>query len=155
VITLHLSTAARLSKALDVKLTTISAIAMCVCVVSLAASEARPEAAAAAAANAWLTLVDAGNYADSWSTAATLFREAVAQEQWQLQVARARAPLGALQSRQLASATLTHTLPGAPDGEYVVIRFATSFAHKAAAVETVTPMKDKDGTWRVSGYYIK
>jgi len=23
------------------------------------------------------------------------------------------------------------------------------------AVETVTPMKEKDGSWRVSGYYIK
>ena len=23
------------------------------------------------------------------------------------------------------------------------------------AVETVTPMKDEDGVWRVSGYYVK
>ena len=34
-------------------------------------------------------------------------------------------------------------------------RFESSFEHKASAVETVTPMKDADGTWRVSGYYIK
>ena len=25
----------------------------------------------------------------------------------------------------------------------------------ASAVETVTPMKDPDGEWRVSGYFIK
>jgi len=60
----------------------------------------------------------------------------------------ARAPLGALQSLQLRSAPL-------PDREYVVIQFASSFANKAAALETVTPMKDADGTWRVSGYYIE
>jgi DNA polymerase (family 10) len=27
--------------------------------------------------------------------------------------------------------------------------------HKKQAVETVTPMKEKDGSWRVSGYFIK
>jgi hypothetical protein len=31
----------------------------------------------------------------------------------------------------------------------------TSFENKKAAVETVTPMMDKDGIRRVSGYYIK
>ena len=37
----------------------------------------------------------------------------------------------------------------------MVIQFDAQFENKAAAIETVTPMKDKDGTWRVSGYYIK
>ncbi|MEW6584469.1 MAG: DUF4019 domain-containing protein, partial [Nitrospirota bacterium] len=46
------------------------------------------------------------------------------------------------------------SLPGAPDGEYVVIEFETSFENKKSAVETVTPMMDS-GKWRVSGYYIK
>ena len=47
------------------------------------------------------------------------------------------------------------SLPGAPDGEYVVILFKTSFEGKAEAVETVTPMRDADGEWRVAGYYIR
>jgi len=46
-------------------------------------------------------------------------------------------------------------MPGAPDGEYVVIQYETEFEKKASAVETVTPERDKNGTWRVSGYYIK
>jgi hypothetical protein len=46
-------------------------------------------------------------------------------------------------------------LPGAPDGEYVVFQFDTQFEHKRAAVETVTPMRDPDGSWRVSGYFIR
>jgi len=123
--------------------------------VSVSASDEHHEASAAAAALAWLALVDAGSYAESWNAAATRFRQAVTQQQWQSSAARARAPLGVLKSRELESATFEHTLPGAPDGEYVVVRFATSFANKAAAIETVTPMKDDDGTWRVAGYYIK
>jgi hypothetical protein len=135
--------------------TMICAVAACTCMATIAASDEHPEAAATTAAVAWLALVDAGNYAASWNAAATRFRNAVTQEQWQSSAARTRRPLGALQSRQLQSATFTHTLPGASDGEYVVIRFSASFANKAAAVETVTPMKDDDGTWRVAGYYIK
>jgi hypothetical protein len=53
------------------------------------------------------------------------------------------------------SASYQTSLPGAFDGEYVVIQFETSFENKKSAVETVTPMKDKDGRWRVSGYFIK
>jgi hypothetical protein len=47
------------------------------------------------------------------------------------------------------------SLPGAPDGEYVVIQFMSSFENKRFAIETVTPMKDKDAKWRVSGYYMR
>jgi hypothetical protein len=46
-------------------------------------------------------------------------------------------------------------LPGAPDGEYVVIQFETSFENKKSAIETVTPMIEINGGWRVSGYFIK
>ncbi len=47
------------------------------------------------------------------------------------------------------------SLPGAPDGEYVVIQYNTEFENKKVAIETITPMLDDDGKWRVSGYYIK
>lgn len=111
--------------------------------------------AAAEAAQEWLAIVDAGEYADSWTAAAELFRNAVAQEQWVQAVEGVRQPLGDMLSRELKSAKFTTSLPGAPDGEYVVIQFTTEFEHKASAVETVTAMKDADGTWRVAGYFIK
>lgn len=70
-------------------------------------------------------------------------------------VEKARSPLGRLVSRKLESAKFTHELPGAPAGDYVVIQYDTNFEKKSGATETVTPMKDKDGVWRVSGYFIK
>jgi hypothetical protein len=128
------------------------------CILAMASPAATsaegPEKAAESAALAWLALVDAGNYAQSWNTASTMFRQNVTQSQWQAAAANARGPVGALKSRTLSSATYARTLPGAPDGEYVVIQFTASFEHKAAAVETVTPMKDQDGAWHVSGYFI-
>jgi hypothetical protein len=66
-----------------------------------------------------------------------------------------RKPLGDLVSRKLKSAQRATSLPGAPDGEYVVMQFDTSFAAKKTAVETVTFTHEKDGSWRASGYYIR
>lgn len=114
-----------------------------------------PVAAAEAAARAWLVLVDHGSYAQSWSSAAKHFRDSVAQSQWESQVSAVRGPLGAVKSRRVASATFARSLPGAPDGEYVVIQYATSFEHKAEATETVTPTREADGQWHVTGYYIR
>ncbi len=117
--------------------------------------EAEKIQAATAAAEKWLALVDADKHEESWKEAAELFRNAITPEQWQQALKAARGPLGKLVSRKLKSATYETSLPGAPDGQYVVIQFDSEFENKKVAVETVTPMLDKDGQWRVSGYFIK
>jgi len=110
---------------------------------------------AATDAGAWLEVVDGADYALSWQEAAAFFREAISEAQWEASLKTVRTPLGKVLSRKVLSAEYATSLPGAPDGEYVVIQFETSFENKKDAVETVTPMKDADGKWRVSGYYIK
>ena len=113
------------------------------------------ETAAIAEAEKWLGLVDEGKYAESWTEAAGYFKNAIAQEQWVQSLKAVRNPFGKLISREVKNKTYSTSLPGAPDGEYVVIQFETSFANKRSAIETVTPMLEKDGKWRVSGYFIK
>ncbi len=113
------------------------------------------EAAAVVAAEQWLSLVDQGQDAESWKEAAEYFKNVVNQTQWEQMAQATRKPLGRITSRNVKTKVYTTTLPGAPDGEYVVIEFATSFENKRSAIETVIPMLDKDGKWRVSGYYIK
>ena len=133
----------------------LSLFALLLCTGAFAQAQQRPEQLAQQSAEAWLALVDSGNYGESWEEAAQFFKAAVSKEQWQSALRASRGPLGKLISRKLKSATFTNSLPGAPDGEYVVITYESSFEHKQSAVETVTPMLDKDGKWRVSGYYIK
>jgi len=118
-------------------------------------NDEHPEAVAQSAAVAWLALVDAGNYAASWDASATRFRESITREDWAARIGSLRGSMGALESRNLKSESFTHSLPRVPDGDYVVIRFSSSFANTRSAIETVTPMKDADGTWRVAGYFIK
>ena len=113
------------------------------------------EAAAVSAAESWLALVDGGSYAESWDEAAQFFRGAVPKEQWVKTMQSVRKPFGNNLARKLKGKRHRTSLPGAPDGEYVVIQFKASFENKKSAIETVTPMKDPDGRWRVSGYYIR
>lgn len=119
------------------------------------AQGAEKEKVAVAEAEQWLSLVDAGKYEQSWKEAAEYFRNAVSQDKWEQSLQAVRSPLGKLISREVKSTMYKTSLPGAPDGEYVIIQFFTSFSNKKSAIETVTPMLEKDGSWRVTGYYIK
>jgi hypothetical protein len=111
--------------------------------------------AAMKSTSSWLALVDHGKYGESWDAAAKIFRAASTRDQWRSGLAAARNPLGKVLSRKVKGAEHKTSLPGAPDGDYVVIRFETSFAKKKDAVETVTPMREADGSWKVAGYFIR
>ncbi len=121
------------------------------------ASNANQEAVneAVDAAVSWLEMIDAGEYGKSWEHSAELFKASLSMEKWEQALGAVRKPLGGLKERKVKSTKYATSLPGAPDGEYVVIQFATSFTNKKSSIETVTPMKDPDGVWRVSGYYIQ
>jgi hypothetical protein len=109
------------------------------------------------AVDRWLSLVDHEQFSESWQTAASMFRDAVNEPTWTTAVQSARGRMGAVKdrTRTLRSATATRTAPGAPDGEYVIYVFDTSFDNKAAGVETVTAMRDRDRAWRVAGYFVR
>jgi len=119
------------------------------------AQEDQRVADAKAAASAWLVQLDAGQYPATWTGSASAFQAAVPQENWLQAMQQVHAQLGSVTSRTLKSAQFTRTLPSVPDGEYVVIHYDTTFANKAGAVETITPMRDKDGRWKVSGYFVR
>ena len=106
-------------------------------------------------AEAWLNLVDAEKYGESWEEAASYFKSMVSKNKWTEMVGSVREPFGALKSRQFLGAKYATELPGVPDGEYVIIQYQTAYEHKKKAVETITPMKDGDGQWRVSGYFVR
>jgi hypothetical protein len=132
----------------------LAALAVLLCAGAARAAET-PEDLAQKAAETWLKLVDEGKYAESWAAAAPLFKDAVTSEQWQQAAGAARTPLGPLVSRALKSRQLTHTLPGAPDGLYVVIQYDSAFKNKTAAVETITCLRGDKATWKVTGYFVR
>lgn len=121
---------------------------------NLFADNAEKEKSAVEAAAEWLSLVDEGKYEESWEETASFFKEQITKEKWVEAMRQIREPLGEVVLREVGRQEHTTVLPGAPDGEYVVIQYNTDFENKELAIERITPMLDKDGQWRVSGYYI-
>ena len=107
------------------------------------------------AAENYLIMIDTGQYGQSWDISSSFFKSQVPKETWVRQISTVRPQFGNIVKRTIKSAQYMTRLPGAPDGEYVVIQYDSSYEKKKNGLETVTPMLDKDGTWRVSGYYIK
>src|SRR5262245_66287428 len=85
---------------------------------------------ATAAAETWLGHVDTGDYAGSWREASAYVQRAITEQAWGASLTRVRTPLGKLLSRQLKQVQHTQSMPGAPDGDYVVMQFDTRFEHK-------------------------
>ena len=113
------------------------------------------EKAGTAAARKWLSLIDSGGYSRSWKEASTYFQGAVSEKNWKASLDGVRKPLGKLVSRKVKTVKEAEELPSAPDAQYVVIQFETSFENKKSAIETVAFMLQKDGKWKAAGYFIK
>jgi len=125
----------------------------CWCITAYAEDNLEP--GAIAAAETWLRHVDAGEYAGSWREASAYFQGAITEKTWVESLNGVRTPLGKRLSRQFKQGHRIKVMPGAPDGDYVVMQFDTRFEQKQAAVETVTFLKEKNGTWKAAGYHIK
>ncbi|VVE46469.1 hypothetical protein PHO31112_04435 [Pandoraea horticolens] len=107
------------------------------------------------AANLWLGLADLNRGQQSWEQTASAFQRAISAEDWAQSLSAARSPLGKVKSRKTKDAVFTRTIPGQPDGEYVVIQYDTVFEHKADAHEMVTMVLGIDSRWRVAGYLVR
>jgi uncharacterized protein (TIGR03067 family) len=99
--------------------------------------------------DSWLGMVDSGDYARSWETAAASFQSAISKEDWVARLERVRRPLGKVISRKLRS------LKDGVAGKRQVLEFNTSFDGMLAAVETVTFALQPNGERRAIGYLIR
>jgi hypothetical protein len=123
-------------------------------VASMAPAQGPNATAAQAAARDWLALTDRGAVQASWAAAGQKFRAALPLAAWDDELQKERAPLGAVASRAIFNTNFRNTFPDAPEGEYALIAYMTSFAGRPQGRETVTLEREADGKWRVIGYDI-
>jgi len=97
----------------------------------------------------WLALLDDGDYAQSWQTAAPTLQRKANQADWAAQLEVIRRPLGEVVSRRILSMTETVV------GTRYEAKYASSFSALAAATETVTYAKQPDGEWKPIGYEVR
>ena len=114
------------------------------------------------AAEKWLVFVDDGRYADAWPRAAASFKAKVGRQEWRDGARDLRRPYGRVVLRKAEKLAFigadAPTTPGAGDlkpGATVAIIFDTKFAGNKHANEEVAVEYEKDGIWRVAGYFIR
>ena len=107
------------------------------------------------AALKWLTLLDAGNYAETFATASESFRKGLTLEEWKKNHAAMQKQFGPIKDRN-GNASISTTTTQSEDGKETVsyaLKINTTFA-KATGVETITMTKES-GAWKVADYSIE
>ena len=57
--------------------------------------------------------------------------------------------------RPLVLVRTVSVLPGAPEGDYVVIQYGAVYANRPGVTETVVTAREADGSWKVVTYLIQ
>ncbi|MGM0834031.1 MAG: DUF4019 domain-containing protein [Pseudomonadota bacterium] len=109
---------------------------------------------AEAAALAWLESIDNDEIEQAWETSSPLLKTPLSPNMLRRIIELARHEFGPVESRRKVQVSHYQSMPGAPDGDYMVFIFHTRFENKARGIETVTPHLE-NGEWRVSGYYVQ
>jgi len=116
-------------------------------------SAEKSKADATNAASQWLAMIDNGKYADAWNGAADAIKKMGNQDQF-AQVMRAqREPMGKLTTRTLEASQYATNPPNFPPGEYVELKYKTSFQNAPSAEELLQLVKTPDGSWKVGAYF--
>jgi len=113
--------------------------------------------AAMDAANGFLTLLDHGQYDESWDSCAPAIKNAITKAAWTTTLSASRQRFGVLGSRKLVSAQTATSVPGSPEGHYAVLGYTGSFTvgkTTKTAYETVT-LSNENGKWLGYQYSIR
>ena len=140
----------------------LSLLLAAVACASLAQSMTPVQREALNAAEKWLVPVDSRRYNDAWAMAAESFKAQVARDDFRNGIAKIRKDYGKLVKRSGEKMAFRGDAPVADQGDAplkvgaeVAILFESTFAGNKQAQEEINMVLEKDGIWRVAGYYIK
>ncbi len=118
-------------------------------------SNSQAETKALKAAENWLVLLDSLKFVEAFKNAAKPVQEEATEKEWKFAFDEMNKLTGRAFLRKVFQKQYFSSLPGFPDGEYVVIVFHTTFVKREETLETVILTKEEDGKWRVLNYHIK
>lgn len=111
--------------------------------------------AAQEAADAWLVPVDSMDYRTSYQQASPLLQEQTSETQWVQTLRTTFGAMGSFISRAPQGREFRTALPGAPEGEYVIVTYNSRYTQAEDAVETVVMAKSATGEWQTAGYDVR
>ena len=115
----------------------------------------KSKADATNAASQWLAMIDQGKYADAWNGAADAIKKMGNQQQFAEVMRAQREPMGKVTSRALEASQYAKNPQNFPPGEYVELKYKTSFQNAPSVEELLQLLKTSDGSWKVGAYFPK
>ena len=103
----------------------------------------------------WLALIDSGKAGAAWELSSKQLQSAVTRGKFIAAMRDARKPLGKLEERTAERFARSHQLPGAPDGDYVIIEYTARFPKGKKLQEQLVWSIEEGEIWRVAGYYYR
>jgi len=103
----------------------------------------------------WINLIDQHQFAASWLEASGLVKDITTRKQWAAAMKETRSELGTVNARKVSSHQTAKELPGGTKGNFMIIKYETSYSRKPNMVETITLMTEgRLGLWKVVSYKI-
>ena len=113
----------------------------------------KSKADATNAASHWVGMVDQGKYTDAWNGAADAIKKAGNQQRFAEAMRAQREPMGKVTSRALEASQYAKDPQNFPPGEYVELKYKTSFDNAPSGEELLQLVKTSDGSWKVGSYF--
>jgi ribosomal protein S20 len=110
--------------------------------------------AAQKAAEAWLTLVDAEKFDESWKETSPFLQSHVPEKSWEKHMQTMRAAIDPMVDRTLHTTQYRDQFPGLPAGEYVAFVWETYFGAKRTMLESLI-MSFDGSQWKPVGYAVQ
>ena len=107
-----------------------------------------------AAAESFFELRDAGSLQQAWWEGSEILHQTTRMDRWMEDMRIQSELMGDLVKRSLRSRVQRSTMPGLPDGEYVILLYDVSFEHKKAGLEILVMLHDASGDWRLVSYRL-
>jgi uncharacterized cupin superfamily protein len=111
------------------------------------------EEAARNTAEQWLAKGDGGDHAGAWEMTTPDFRVQIRKEDWEARQETFYRQLGKPARRELIAAKYSASVPGVPEGEYVLIQYRRPIREGGPALETLT-MRRAGDEWQTAGYWV-
>ena len=128
---------------------------LCCVTLSVVRAQDKVDEAGQKAAEEWLALLDTAKYGDSWQKADQSFQSRTTQPQWVERATGLRDSVGPFKSRKLVQADSRTDSSGGAEREFIIVRFESAFEKAPSVSETVFTVKEKDGSWKVTNYFMR
>jgi hypothetical protein len=113
------------------------------------------EAKVTAISSSWLSKLDSGFYQQCYDETSQLLKNGIDKNQWLNNMVTYRKPLGIAEKRKEVNAFYESEIQNIGKGDFVIIQYASVYQQKLVVIETMTLIKEDDGSWKVFGYSLK